>query len=73
LNTNIYDIELAVQRGKASYFIDSTSQFIGVDLRLKRVADEVSCKSDSGGMLKQIKQFNAFLERAALALESRRG
>jgi hypothetical protein len=44
----------------------------GMELLLKRVAGEVSNKSDSGGMLKQIKDFNAFLERAALALETRK-
>jgi len=43
-----------------------------MELLLKRVAGEVSNKSDSGGMLKQIKDFNAFLERAALALETRK-
>jgi hypothetical protein len=45
---------------------------MGTDLLLKRVANEVSNKGDSGGMLRQIKQFNAFLERAALALEGRK-
>jgi hypothetical protein len=45
---------------------------IGTEVLLKRVADEVSNKSDSGGILKQIKEFNAFLERAALVLESRK-
>jgi hypothetical protein len=44
----------------------------GVELVLKRVAGEVSSKSDSGGILKQVREFNAFLERAALALETRR-
>jgi hypothetical protein len=46
---------------------------IGTEVLLKRVADEVSNNSDSGGILKQIKDFNAFLERAALVLESRKG
>jgi hypothetical protein len=41
----------------------------GIGLLLKRVAGQVSNKSDSGGMLRQIKEFNAFLERTALALE----
>ena len=45
---------------------------VGVELLLKRIAGEVSNKSDSGGMLKQIKDFNAFLERVALALEGRK-
>lgn len=45
---------------------------VGAELLLNRVAGEVSNKSDSGGMLRQIKDFNAFLERAALALEARK-
>jgi hypothetical protein len=36
------------------------------------VASDVSNKSDSGGILKQVKEFNAFLERAAVALEAKR-
>jgi hypothetical protein len=43
----------------------------GVELLLKRVAGEVSNKSDSGGILRQIREFNSFLERAALVLETR--
>jgi hypothetical protein len=45
---------------------------MGTDYLLRRVANHVSNKGDSGGMLRQIKQFNAFLERAALALEGRK-
>jgi hypothetical protein len=44
----------------------------GIELLLTRMAGQVSKKSDSGGMLRQIKDFNAFLERAALALEGRK-
>jgi len=61
--------------GKTSQTRDDphdTSQMIGIELILKRVACEVSNKGDSGGMLKQIKEFNAFLERAAIALEGRK-
>lgn len=43
-----------------------------VGTQLKRLAGEVSDKGASGGILKQIKDFNAFLERAALALEARK-
>lgn len=43
----------------------------GLEMLLKSVAAEVSNASDEGGMLKQVKEFNAFLERAALALEGR--
>ena len=38
---------------------------------LRTIAGEVSSNSPEGGILKQAKEFNAFLERAALALEAR--
>lgn len=45
----------------------------GPEVLLKRIAGKISNKGDSGGILKQIKDFNSFLERAALALESKAG
>ena len=44
---------------------------VGLEMLLKKVAGQASSASHEGGMLKQIKDFNAFLERAALALENR--
>lgn len=52
--------------------IDQPNEMIGTELLLKRVAGEVSNKGDSGGFLRQIKEFNAFLERTALVLEGRK-
>ncbi|RFU26401.1 hypothetical protein B7463_g9928, partial [Scytalidium lignicola] len=75
LNSNIYDIELALERGKTKHPHDPANGVVdmtGTELLLKRVAQEASCKSSTGGILKQVKQFNAFLERAALALEAKR-
>lgn len=75
MNTAIYDIELALERGQTKYPHDpanGVAEMTGSQLLLKRVAADVSCKSSTGGMLNQIKQFNAFLERTALALESKR-
>lgn len=43
----------------------------GLEMLLKSVASEVSNTSDEGGILKKVKEFNEFLERAALALEGR--
>jgi hypothetical protein len=71
LNNMIHDIEVAIERGKEQDSHD-TNEKTGIDLLVKRVAGEVSNKSDSGGILKQFKDFNAFLERAALALEARK-
>ena len=67
----MHDIELAIDLGKSSE-TDGAEEMAGTEVLLKRVADQVSNKSDSGGILRQIKEFNAFLERAALVLESRK-
>jgi hypothetical protein len=45
----------------------------GPEVLLKRIASKISNKGGQGGILKQIKDFNSFLERAALALESKAG
>lgn len=71
LNTTVHDIELAVERGKSSS--DATNDGkTNIELRLKHIASEASSASDEGGVLKQIKAFNAFMERAALALEGKK-
>jgi hypothetical protein len=72
LNTAIHDIELAVERGKANAQVtEGGVDTVGLEVVVKSVAAEASSASSEGGILKQIKEFNAFLERAALALESR--
>ncbi|KAF7949519.1 uncharacterized protein EAE97_003028 [Botrytis byssoidea] len=71
LNTTVHDIELAVERGKSSS--DNTDDGkTNIELMLKRIASEASSASDDGGVLKQIKAFNAFMERAALAFEGKK-
>lgn len=50
---------------------DGPVEMDGIELLLKRIGGGLSNKSGSGGILKQVKDFNAFLERAALALEGR--
>ncbi|TGO39274.1 hypothetical protein BHYA_0057g00420 [Botrytis hyacinthi] len=70
LNTTVHDIELAVERGKSSDNTDDGKT--NIELMLKRIASEASTASDDGGVLKQIKAFNAFMERAALALEGKK-
>ncbi|KAF4633654.1 hypothetical protein G7Y89_g4463 [Cudoniella acicularis] len=75
LNATAHDIELAVDRGKTMQsreLANGSNELTGVELLLKRMANAVSTKSDSGGILQQIKEFNGFLERAALALESKK-
>jgi len=72
LNSTIHDLEMAVEQGKAKTANHGKVELTGIELVLKRVASEVSNKSSDGGILKQIKDFNSFLERTALALETRR-
>lgn len=71
-NTAVHDIELAVERGRAYAQKQGIKEeaSVGIEFLLKNVADEASSVG-AGGMLRQVKEFNAFLERAALALEGR--
>jgi hypothetical protein len=71
LNTSLLDIELAVSVGNDKH--PESTETAPPDLMslLETVTGEVSSKSGSGGILNQVKEFNAFLERAALALEGR--
>ncbi|EPE34010.1 hypothetical protein GLAREA_07023 [Glarea lozoyensis ATCC 20868] len=75
LNTAAHDIELAVDRGRTNRPVHSSNdvKMSGPEVILKRIVNKISNKGDSGGILKQIKDFNGFLERAALALESKAG
>jgi hypothetical protein len=40
-----------------------------LELLVSRISDQACTESDGGGTLTQIKEFNAFLERAAAAIE----
>jgi hypothetical protein len=72
LNSAAHDIELAVDRGRTGRSVKDATMS-GPEVMLKRIASKISNKGDQGGILKQIKDFNSFLERAALALESKAG
>lgn len=69
------DIELAIENGKSVPDLNPKEQKVAelanLELLISRVASQASAASDGGGNLKQIKDFNAFLERAAAALERR--
>ena len=71
----MHDIDLAVERGEAGPALSAAEQkaveLANLDLVISRIADQASSKSDVGGTLRQVKEFNAFLERAAVALEGR--
>jgi hypothetical protein len=71
----MHDIDLAVEQGAAAGPLSASDQknadIANLEIAISRIADMVSSKSDMGGTLRQVRDFNAFLERAALALEAR--
>jgi len=76
LNTVVHDIELAVDFGRNLESNEGhkpeDEEIPSIEHFLKRVASEASHKGDLGGIMNQVREFNAFLERAALALETKR-
>ncbi|KZL84714.1 at hook domain-containing protein [Colletotrichum incanum] len=75
LSSQMHDIDLAVERGRAAPELGSTekktAELANLEILISRITDQACTQSDTGGTLKQIKDFNAFLERAAVALEGR--
>ncbi|KAK3329593.1 hypothetical protein B0H66DRAFT_526976 [Apodospora peruviana] len=75
LSSAMHDIDLAVERGQAAPALSAAEQkkadLAGLELLISRVTDQVCPHSDTGGTLKQIRDFNALLERAAGVLEGR--
>lgn len=69
------DIELAVENGKMAPKLDPKEQrqaeLANLDILISQITNQVSAAGDGGGTLRQIKDFNMFLERAAVALEGR--
>lgn len=75
LSSAMHDIDLAVENGQAAAELSAKerkeAELANLELLISQVADQASSKSDSGGALKQIKDFNALLERTAGVLERR--
>ncbi|KAG6038301.1 hypothetical protein E4U41_004377 [Claviceps citrina] len=71
----MHDIDLAVEQGRdapaLSQAAERTAELGNLDLVLAQISDQVSSASSTGGLLQQVRELNAFLERAANALESR--
>ncbi|KAG9503697.1 hypothetical protein J7337_003649 [Fusarium musae] len=71
----MHDIDMAVERGRdapeLSRAQEKKADLANLELLVARITDEASSSSPAGGMLQQVKNFNAFLERAAIALETR--
>ncbi|OTB19203.1 hypothetical protein K445DRAFT_18810 [Daldinia sp. EC12] len=75
LSSTMDDIELAIENGKSAPSLNAkekkAAELSNLELLISRVAGQASDSSGSGGSLQQIKDFNAFLERTAAALERR--
>ena len=73
LNMSLHDIELAVPLEHEGAGAAEELSPPDLSTLVKEIVGIVSTKSAQGGVLKQIKDFNAFLERTALALEAPTG
>ncbi|KAI1328883.1 hypothetical protein F5Y16DRAFT_136863 [Xylariaceae sp. FL0255] len=79
LSSAMDDIELAIGNGKTAPDLSMTNarerkmaELANLDLLVAQVTSQVTAAGDGGGgTLRQIREFNAFLERAAVALEAR--
>ncbi|TGJ82689.1 hypothetical protein E0Z10_g6064 [Xylaria hypoxylon] len=75
LSSTMDDIELAIENGKMAPELNPKEQkmaeLANLDVLISQITNQVSAVGDGGGTLRQIKDFNMFLERAAIALEGR--
>ncbi|KAH8682381.1 hypothetical protein BX600DRAFT_448411 [Xylariales sp. PMI_506] len=75
LSSTMHDIDLAVETGQAVAELQpkdqKTAELANLELLVSRITGQVSAHGEGGGTLRQIQDFNAFLERAASALEAR--
>ncbi|KAK1255207.1 hypothetical protein MKX08_009202 [Trichoderma sp. CBMAI-0020] len=71
----MHDVELAVEQGREAPELSRAAQkeaeLANLELLVSRVSEQASSSSFTGGILRQVRDFNSFLERAAIALESR--
>jgi hypothetical protein len=70
LNTDLHDIEIAVQRGRAAQKAagDDEPGELGLEARLQEMTDRVSSAGGRQGLLERTKRYNAYLEAAVGAL-----
>lgn len=68
----MHDVELAVEQGSAAPQLSAKEQkmadLANLELLISQVTEQACSNGPGGGALKQIKSFNAFLERAAAML-----
>ncbi|KAL6904877.1 hypothetical protein GGI43DRAFT_398294 [Trichoderma evansii] len=71
----MHDVDLAVEQGREAPELSRAAQkeaeLANLELLVSRVSEQASSSSFTGGILRQVRDFNSFLERAAMALESR--
>lgn len=71
----MHDIDLAVEQGRDAPELSRAAlkqaELANLELLVSQISDQASSTSSTGGFLSQVKEFNAFLERAAVALETR--
>ena len=69
------DIDLAVEQGREAPELPTKAkkeaELANLELAVAQVTDQASSAGPTGGLLRQLRDFNAFLERSAVALESR--
>ncbi|UKZ90977.1 uncharacterized protein TrAFT101_005975 [Trichoderma asperellum] len=71
----MHDVDLAVEQGREAPELSRAAQkeaeLANLELLVSRISEQASSSSFTGGILRQVRDFNSFLERAAIALESR--
>lgn len=72
LSAAMHDVDLAIEQGRAAPELPTkdqkTADLGNLELLISRVSEQVCSSSSTGGTLKQIQIFNAFLERAVAVL-----
>ncbi|KAI2641157.1 hypothetical protein GGS21DRAFT_359771 [Xylaria nigripes] len=75
LSSTMDDIELAIENGKMAPEPNAKelkrAELANLDLRISQIANQLGVANEGGGTLRKIKEFNTFLELAALALEGK--
>ncbi|TLS23227.1 uncharacterized protein PpBr36_05642 [Pyricularia pennisetigena] len=75
ISSTMQDIELAVEEGRSAPELSTKEQkqadLANLELLMLRVGDQIRPNGHGLGVLDQVKSFNAYLERAAAALQGR--
>ncbi len=69
----MHDVDMAIEKGEAALPLtreqEKDAELANLELLVSQVTDLACSKSDYGGVYKQLKTFNDFLERTAAVLE----